>query len=101
MSKEGHNKEQKNSRDLGDAEEIKKRWKKYMEELYKKNILMNQIAKTDSYILECEVKWTLESTAVNNASGGDYILVQLFKTLKDDAIKVLHSICQQSWKTQQ
>ena len=66
-----------------------------MEELYKKkNILMNQITTTDSYILECEVKWNLESTAVNNASAGDYIPVQLFKTLKDDTIKVLLSICQ-------
>ena len=62
---------------------------------------MNQITATDIYILECEVKWTLESTAVNKASGGIGVPVQLFKTLKDDVIKVLHSICQQSWKTQQ
>ena len=62
---------------------------------------MNQITATDNYILECEVKWALESTAVNKASGGIGVPVQLFKTLKDDVIKVLHSICQQSWKTQQ
>ena len=62
---------------------------------------MNQITATDNYILECEVKWALESTAVNKASGGDGIPVELFKTLKDDAIKLLHSICQQIWKTQQ
>ena len=66
-----------------------------------KKILMNQITATDNYILECEVKRALESTSVNKASGGNVIPVELFKTLKDDVIKVLHSICQQSWKTQQ
>ena len=62
---------------------------------------MNQITATDNYILECEVKWALESTAVNKASGGDGIPVELFKTLKEGVIKVLQSICQQSGKTQQ
>ena len=96
----------RNSRDLEDAEEIKKRWKEYTEELYKKDL--NELDNYDgmvSYpepdILECEVKWTLGSPAVNEASGYDEIPGELFKTLKDDTIKVLHSICQQIWKTQQ
>ena len=86
--------------------EIKKRWKEYTEELYKKDL--NELDNYDgmvSYpepdILECEVKWTLGSTAVNKASGYDGIPIELLKTLKDDAVKVLHSICQQIWKTQQ
>ena len=96
----------RNCRDLIYAKEIKKRWKEYMEELYKKDI-----NKPDNYdgvaghpepdILKCKVKWAFRSTAVNKASGCDGIPVELFKTLKDDAIKVLHSICQQIWKTQQ
>ena len=96
----------RNGRDLVDAEEIKKRWKEYTEELYKKDL--NELDNYDgmvSYpepdILECEVKWTLGSTAVNKASGYDGIPIELLKTLKDDAVKVLHSICQQIWKTQQ
>ena len=96
----------RNSRDLVDAEEIKKRRKEYMEELYKKDL--NELDYYDAVvshpepdILEHEVKWALGSTAVNKASGCDGIPVELFKTLKDDAIKVLHSVCQQIWKTQQ
>ena len=96
----------RNGGDLVNAEEIKKRWKEYTEELYKKDL--NELDNYDgmvSYpepdILECEVKWTLGSTAVNKASGYDGIPIELLKTLKDDAVKVLHSICQQIWKTQQ
>ena len=81
-------------------------WKENTEELYKKDL--NDPDKHDSVvthpgpdILECEVKWALGSTAVNTASGGNGIPVELFKTLKNDAIKMLHSICQQIWKTQQ
>ena len=59
------------------------------------------VTQLEADILECEVKWALESTTMNNASGGDGILVELFQILKDDAVKVLHSICQQIWKTQQ
>ena len=96
----------KNSRDQVDAEEIKKRWKVYMEELYKKDLnepdyYDGVVSHPEPDILESEVKLALESTAVNKASGCDKISVELFKTLKDDAIKVLHSICQQIWKTQQ
>ena len=95
----------RNSRDLVDAEEIK-RWKEYMEELYKKDL--NELDYYDAVvshpepdILEHEVKWALGSTAVNKASGCDGIPVELFKTVKDDTIKVLLSISQQIWKTQQ
>ena len=90
----------KNGRDLVDAEEIKKRWKGYMEELYKKDL--NELDYCDGVvshpepdILEQEVKWALRSTAVNKASGYDEIPVKLFKSLKDEAIKILHSLCQQ------
>ena len=91
---------------LLDSEEIKKRWKEYTEELYKKylNELDNHddiVSHPEPDILECEVKWTLGSIAVNKASGCDGIPIELFKTLKDDAIRVLHSICQKFWKTQQ
>ena len=86
-------------------EEIKKRWKEYIEELYKKDV--NELDYYDGVvshpepdILDSKVKWTLGSIAVNKASVCDGILVELFKTLKDDAIRVLHSICQQIWKTQ-
>ena len=80
--------------------EIKKRWKEYTEELYKKDLndLDNHddvVTHPEPDILECEVKWTLRSTAVNKASEGDGISAELFKILKDDAIKVLHSICQE------
>ena len=86
--------------------EIKKRWKEYTEELYKKDLndLDNHddvVTHPEPDILECEVKWTLRSTAVNKASEGDGISAELFKILKDDAIKVLHSTHQQIWKTQQ
>ena len=92
----------RNGRDLVDTEEIKKRQKEYTEELYKKD--HNELDNYDSMvsypepdILECEVKWTLGSTAVNKASGYDGISTELFKTLKDDAAKMLHSICQHIW----
>ena len=93
-------------RDLVDAEEIKKRWKEYKEGLDKKDCnelnCSNGVAShPEPNILECEVKWALESTVVNKASGCDEIPAELFKSLKDDAIKVLHSLCQQIWKTQQ
>ena len=88
----------KNGRDLVDAEESKKRWKEYMGKLYKK-ILMNWITMMvwlvtqEPVILECKVKWALRSTAVNKASGCHEISAELFKSLKDDATKVLHSVC--------
>ena len=96
----------RNGVDLTEAEDIKKRWQEYTEELYK-NDLYNpdnhdgEITHLEPDILECEVKWALESITTNKASGGDGILVELFQILKDDAVKVLHSICQQIWKTQQ
>ena len=92
--------------DLTEAEDIKKRWQEYTEELYKK-VLHDPdnhngvITHLESDILECEVKWALGSITVNKASGGDGILVELFQIPKDNAVKVLHSICQQIWKTQQ
>ena len=91
------------SSDLKEAEDIKKSWQEYTEELYKK-YLHNQenhdgvIIHLEPDILECEVKWALESTTMNKASGGDGIPVELFQILKDDAVKVLHSICQQFGK---
>ena len=91
---------------LTEAEDIKKRWQEYTEELYKKD-LYNQdnhdgvTTHLEPDILECEVKLALESITTNKASGGDGIPVQLFQILKNDAVKVLHSICQQIWKTQQ
>ena len=92
--------------DLTEAEDIKKRWQKYTEELYTKDLhdQINHdgvIIHLEPDILECEVKWALESITTNKARGGDGILVELFQILKDDAVKVLHSICQQIWKTQQ
>ena len=92
--------------DLKEAEDIKKRWKEYTEELYKKDLHDSDnhdgvITHLEPDILECEVKWALESITRNKASGGDGIPVELFQILKDDAVKVLHSICQQIWKTQQ
>ena len=91
--------------DLTEAEDIKKRWQEYTE-LYKKDLHIPDnhdgvITDLDPDILECEVKWALESSTTNKASGGDGIPVELFQILKDDAVKVLHSICQQIWKTQQ
>ena len=96
----------KNYRDLTEAEDIKKRWQEYTEELYKKDLHYqdNQdgvITHLEPDILECEVKWALESITMNKASGGDGIPVELFQILRDDTVKVLHSICQQIWKTQQ
>ena len=90
--------------DLTEAEDIKKRWKQYTEELYKKDLHDpdnhdDVITHLEPDILECEVKWALESIIVNKASGGDGIPVELFQILKDDAMKVLHSICQQIWKS--
>ena len=92
--------------DLTEAEGIKKRWQAYTEELYKKglNDLDNHngvIPHLEPDILECEIKWALGSITMDKASGGDGIPVELFQILKDDAVKVLHSICQQIWKTQQ
>ena len=91
--------------DLTEAEDIKKRWQEYTEQLYKKDLqdLDNHdgvIAHLEPDILECEVKWALESIIINKASGCDGIPVELFQILEDDAVKVLHSIRQQIWKTQ-
>ena len=96
----------RNGRDLTEAEDIKKRCQEYTEELYKKDLndpynCDGVITHLEPDILECEVKWALESIRMNKASGGDEIPVELFKILKDDAVKVLHSVCQQIWKTQQ
>ena len=96
----------RNGMDLTEAEDIKKRWQEYTEELYKKDLHDqdnhdDEITHLEPVILECEVKWALGSITTNKASGGDKIPVELFQTLKDDAVKVLHSICQQIWKTQQ
>ena len=95
----------RNIMDLTEAEDIKKRCQEYTEELYK-NDLHDQdnhdggITHLEPDILECEVKWALGSTSTNKASAGDGIPVELFQILKDDAVKVLHSICLQVWKTQ-
>ena len=91
--------------DLREAKDIKKRWQEYTE-LYKKDLHNPDnhdgvITHLEPDILECEVKWALGSITTNKASGSDGIPVELFQTLKDDAMKVLHSICQQIWKTQQ
>ena len=95
----------RNSMDLTEAEDIKK-WQEYTEELYKKDLHDPDnhdgvITHLEPGILECEVKWALGSITMNKASGGDGIPVELFQILKDGAVKVLHSICQQIWKTQQ
>ena len=91
--------------DLTEAEDIKKRWQEYIEELYQKDLHDPDnhdgvITHLESDILECEVKWALESITTNKASGGDGIPAELLQILEDDALKVLHSICQQIWKTQ-
>ena len=96
----------RNGMDLTEAEESKKRWQEYTEELYKKDLHDPEnhdgvITHLELDILEYEVKWALGSITMNKASGGDGIPVELFQILKDDAVKVLHSICQQMWKTQQ
>ena len=89
----------RNSMDLTEAEDIKKRWQEDTEELYKKDLHDpdndDVITHLEPDILECEVKWSLENITRNKASGGDGIPVELFQILKDDAVKVLHSICQQ------
>ena len=90
----------RNGMDLKEAEDIKKRWQEYTE-LYIKDNHNGVITHLESDILECEVKWALGSITMNKASGGDGIPVELFQILKDDAVKVLQSICQQIWKTQQ
>ena len=96
----------KNGGDLVDTEEIKKRWREYMEEMYEK--YLNEpdyydgvVSHPEPDILKCEVKWALRSTTVNKASGCDEIPAELFRSLKDEAINVLHSLCQQIRKIQQ
>ena len=95
----------RNGMDLREAEDIKKRWQEYTEELYKKDFHdpdnHDVITHLEPDIMECEVKWALGSITMNRASGGDGIPVELFKILKDDAVKLLHSICQQIRETQQ
>ena len=91
--------------DLTEAEDIKKMWQEYIEELYKKDLhdwdnRDGVITQLEPDILEYEVKWALGNITMNKASGGDGIPVELFQILKDDAVKVLHSICRQIWKTQ-
>ena len=95
----------RNGRDLTETGEIKKRWQEYTE-LYKKDLCdpdnySGMITNLEPDILECKVKWALGSITMNKASGGDGILVELFQILKDNAVKVLHSVCQQIWKTKQ
>ena len=92
-----------NGLDLTEADDIKKRWQEYTEELYKKDLhdQDNHNGVITHLELECEVKRALESITTKKASGGDGIPVELFQILKDDAVKVLHSICQQIWKSQQ
>ena len=101
-------KKDRNGMDVTEAEDIKKRWQEYMEELYKEDlhdpdnhdgVITHTHLEPD--ILEPEVKWVLRSITTNKVSGGDRIPLELFQILKDDAVKVLHSICQQIWKTQQ
>ena len=94
----------RNGMDLTEAEDIKKGWQEYTEELYKKDLYDPDnhdgvITHLEPDILECEVKWALERITMNKASAGDGITVELFQILKDGAVKVLHSICQQIWKT--
>ena len=96
----------RNGMHLTEAEDIKKRWQEYTEELYKKELHDQDnhdgvIIHLEPDIQECELKQALESITTNKASGGDGIPVELFQILKDDAVKVLHSICQQIWKTRQ
>ena len=96
----------RNGKNLTEAKDIKKRWQEYTEERYKKGLHDPDnhdgvITDLEPDILECKVKWALERITKNKASGGDGISVELFQILKDDAVKVLHSICQQIWKTQQ
>ena len=97
-------KKDKNGMDLTEAEDIKKKWQEYTEELYKKDLHYSDnhdgvITHLEPDILECEVKWALGSIIINKAGGGDGIPVELFQILKDDAVKLLPSICQIIWKT--
>ena len=96
----------RNGRDITEAEDIKKRWQEYTDELYKNDLYDPDnhdgvLTHLEQDILECEVKWALGSITTNKGSGGDGTPVELFQILKDDALKVLHSICQKIWKTQQ
>ena len=91
----------RNGMDLKEAKEIKKRWQEYKKDLHEPDKHNGVITHLEPDILGCEVKWALGSITMNKASEGDGILVELFQILKDDAVKVLHSICQQIWKTQQ
>ena len=96
----------RNGVDLTEAGDIKKRWREYTEELYRKDLHdpdnhNGVITHLEPDIPECEIKWALESITMNKASGSDGIPAKLFQILKDDAVKVLHSICQQIWKTHQ
>ena len=98
----------RNDMDLTEAEDIKKSWQEYTEELYKKDLHnpdnhdgVMTYTHLEPDILECEVKWALGSMTTNKARGGDGIPGELFQSRKDDAVKVLHSICQQIWKTHQ
>ena len=95
----------RNGMDLTEAEDIKKKWQEYTEELCKKDLQDPDnhdgvITHPEPDILECKVKWALGSIITNKSSGGDGVPIELFQILKDDAVKVLHSICQQIWKTQ-
>ena len=96
----------RNGMDLTEAEDIKKRWQEYTEELYKKDLHDQDnddgvITHLEPDTLKCEVRWALGSITMNKASGCEGIPVELFQILKDDAVKVPHSICQQIWKTKQ
>ena len=96
----------RNGMDLTEAEDIEKRWQEYTDELCKKGLHNpdnhdDVITHLEPDILECEVKWALGTIMTNKVNGGDGIPVELFQILKDDAVKVLHSMCQQIWKTQQ
>ena len=96
----------RNGMDLTEEVDIKKRWQEYTEKLYKKDLHDPDnhdgvITHLEPDILECDIKWALGSITTNKTSGGDGIPVERFQILKDDAVKVLHSICQQIWKTQQ
>ena len=96
----------RNCVDLTEAEDIKRRWLEYTEELYKKDLHDPDnhdgvITHLEPDILKCKVRWALGSLTMNKASGGDGVPAELFQILKDDAVKVLYSICQQIWETQQ
>ena len=96
----------RNGMDPTEAKDIKKKWQEYTEELYKKDLHDEDnhngvITQLEADILECEVKWALQSISMNKASGDDGIPAELFQILEDDAVKMMHSVCQQIWKTQQ